>query len=168
VCLIVLIPVSRLYLGVHFPADVVGGLVIGAITIAVFVFFYRLIERVRWEDKQALALCFLIGGPLLFFLLHPTAEVGQFIGTMIGFGTGAFLERRFIGFEERAAVPVQIAKMAVCAASLALVMYLCARIPVMPNVRNLVLYAIGGFWVGYGIPYCIVALKKKRAAPEAC
>jgi membrane-associated phospholipid phosphatase len=52
VCLVLLISISRMYLGVHFPADVLGGWAAGALLLVLFAALEKPIER--WLLRQRL------------------------------------------------------------------------------------------------------------------
>lgn len=157
--LICAVSFSRLYLGVHYPIDVLGGLLIGLATIVVFVAWFKFSERIRWRDHTVLALLAIAGIPLVYFCLFPTRENGQLMGTMIGFGTGALLERRYIGFDEKGTFLFQAVKYALGVVSAVLIMCCCAIIPAAPHVRDMVAYAGGSFWIGFGVPYVVRKLK---------
>lgn len=97
IALIGLIPLSRIYLGVHFLADVLGGLVLGGAILAVF---YRLVLK---PDKlaaylqkdhytisfNAITILFLVS-PLLFFLILPV-KIYLLIAYMLGLGASFLL-----------------------------------------------------------------------------
>lgn len=96
ISLIILSPLSRIYLGVHFLADILSGLALGGAILAIF---YALVLK---PDKlstylqkdhytigaNAITALFLII-PLLFFFVLPL-KVFPLIAYMLGFGT-AFL-----------------------------------------------------------------------------
>jgi undecaprenyl-diphosphatase len=49
--LIVLIGASRVYLGVHWPSDVLGGYIIGAVFLGILIWLDRILKRSRYENK---------------------------------------------------------------------------------------------------------------------
>ncbi|MFQ5576900.1 MAG: phosphatase PAP2 family protein, partial [Anaerolineae bacterium] len=98
---VALIAFSRLYLGVHFPADVLTGLALGLIVLAAFVKFQP--EVARWitqsDDRTALALG--VAVPLALLLLMPGDESGYpaeggatITGMLLGANIGFFYEAR--------------------------------------------------------------------------
>jgi len=96
--LIVLIPVSRVYLGVHFPTDLLGGYLIGAALLFLYVWLEPEVETwleekgLVWQLGAALAL------PALLILLFPTKDGVTSGATLMGMGAGFTLERKWIGF----------------------------------------------------------------------
>jgi membrane-associated phospholipid phosphatase len=116
VAMIVFIPMSRMYLGLHFLADLFGGFILGMIFVLIFYFcVYRndwiaqnLFKRrlpLSWHWKPILCLFYLI---VLPFLLLPVPHinhtvVAMFLGLNVGFvlvwirgipeDTGTFFQR---------------------------------------------------------------------------
>ena len=97
VSLMILIPISRLYLGVHFLADVLGGVALGAM---VFGLFYLIILRPRQLDGYLSKSNYPIGvnwptGLLILpaFLLMPilSTTVYALMAFMLGIGLGFLL-----------------------------------------------------------------------------
>lgn len=95
--LMLLIPFSRIYLGVHFLADVIGGLVLGAIILATFyVIILKPDKLASFENKYQYAIGpnaltgVLLLPPFLFMLiLHQ--EIFVLLAFMLGLGLGFLL-----------------------------------------------------------------------------
>lgn len=82
--LVLLICLSRLYLGVHLPVDVVGGVLIG---LAV-VFAATAVDRLRIDLHRALVVSAGVGVPLALHLLLPTPDSGVLMGALAAFLVG--------------------------------------------------------------------------------
>lgn len=98
--LMILVPFSRIYLGVHFLADVLGGIFLGGILLWLFYLIVLKPDRLNHflqKNKHAIGLnmitLLLLITPLVFFLLLPP-KVYILIAFMIGFGLGFLLLAR--------------------------------------------------------------------------
>ncbi len=90
VLLIVLVSLSRLYLGVHFPSDVVGGVLLGVVLVAAG----RALDRLHWwRWRPWLVVVFGVLGPLALHLLVPSDSSGLFLGALAAFLVGPELVR---------------------------------------------------------------------------
>lgn len=76
-----LVALSRLYLGVHFPVDVIVGLALGLL----FAFLGRLLDRVEWRVAPGVQLALGLLVPLALHLLLPTAGSGLYMGALAAF-----------------------------------------------------------------------------------
>ncbi len=95
--LMLLVPLSRIYLGVHFLADVIGGLVLGAVALAAFYFIILKPDKLsNFESSNQYAIgpnittTILLAPPFLFMLiLHQ--EIYVLLAFMLGLGLGFLL-----------------------------------------------------------------------------
>ncbi len=96
VVIIALVSLSRLYLGVHFPGDVLGGLGIAAVLLVLFALLYQLDLGAMLSVRMRMLLIFLI--PLLLYPLYQTGTSEQLIGFFIGFFTAETLAGQVVPF----------------------------------------------------------------------
>ena len=119
-CLIPLVALSRMYLGVHTPADVVVSILITAF---ITVLIYFLLKK--YDSKIVLPVLLLIlsiasavyAFCVLFSGLVPYSEASDCFkgaGAGTGFAIGYFIERRYINYNEKAgSLFVKILKLAI-------------------------------------------------------
>ncbi|MDP8262614.1 MAG: phosphatase PAP2 family protein [Candidatus Ancaeobacter aquaticus] len=159
--MIFFVSVSRLYLGAHYPIDILGGFILGALTIVLFLFFFKIYERIKMTPHSKIFdICLFVLVPLGLFVAVPTAKMGMFMGIITGFGVGAYLEKRYIGFTEKTPFVYQVIRTMVGLVPGVLIFFVGRMIPGPLNIRTLVVYAVAGFWVGFIYPYCINAFQK--------
>ncbi|MFO7545061.1 MAG: phosphatase PAP2 family protein [Trueperaceae bacterium] len=91
------VALSRLYLGVHLPVDVIGGILIGMLVVLLAIAASRLASRAvvrrRLESGRVWLIAFGIAIPLALHLLLPTPESALFMGAGAAFVTGPELVR---------------------------------------------------------------------------
>ncbi len=104
VLIITLISLSRIYLGVHIPLDILGGLAIGALFVLLVLIFDRLVENVQIPAK-ALVVSLGLLGPLLVQLFFATLSSELLTGGLAAFITGPALlpHRTDVGIVNRIA-----------------------------------------------------------------
>jgi membrane-associated phospholipid phosphatase len=106
VLLILAIGLSRIVLGVHFPEDLIGGWLIGLVSLVVYIWAEPPVER--WLARQSVAAqtVLAVGVPVLLIFLHPTDAEGLYpaarsvapMSALVGFGLGVIMERQTVRF----------------------------------------------------------------------
>jgi membrane-associated phospholipid phosphatase len=162
--LIIGIPLSRVYLGVHFPTDVLGGCVIGAVLLWMYL---------RWEPGAedwlkakglALQLGLVLVVPAVLALLAPASaqDTISATGTLVGMGVGFVFEGRLVRFDSGGAwVKRGLRFVLGVAVVFALRFGLKAAFAALQPepVFRFVRYAAMGLWGGLGAPWAFVRLR---------
>jgi membrane-associated phospholipid phosphatase len=97
-----LIGISRLYLGVHFPTDVIGGWIIGGILLAVYFLAGKRIEILLADHSPRTGLIACAALSFAMILYRPSAEILMPGAMILGLGTGYYLCKYKIGFTANA------------------------------------------------------------------
>lgn len=170
--LVILIPLSRLYLGVHFPTDLLGGYLIGAILLLLYLWLEPRVET--WLVKKGIIwqICAALVVPSLMIFFCP-GEGKYGIGsaaTLMGMGIGFIFERLSVGFEcprfWRKRILCFVLGMGVLLL-LRLGLYACLSGLEPEPFFRFVRYSLMGLWCGFGAPWTFLKLgmiDKKQGA----
>lgn len=157
IALVVVMAFTRVYLGAHYPTDVVASVVFGAVIISVAI-GGRVVGRIAASPRAALWVL-AIGVPLALALIRLNAETAVTLGALLGFGIGLILEAHWVRFQPQNSMPKQVAKLLIGLA-VGLGIRLALK-PLLPegDVFTMMRYAVIGLWMGVGAPWVFVALR---------
>ncbi len=162
--LVLAVPLSRIYLGAHFPTDLLGGYAIGAVLLLLFL---RLDNRIAdWFTEKGICfqLAVSMGLPILLLLFIPFGNLGLLtaVGAFMGLATGVVLERRWVRFCAGGPWWQQVIRYLAGIFVLTVIWYglRTAFEQLEPaGLYRVLRYALAGLWGGLGAPWLFVKLK---------
>jgi glycerophosphoryl diester phosphodiesterase len=169
--LVVFIPLSRIYLGVHFPTDLLGGYVLGA----AILLLYRWLEHLvgAWLAKKGLG--WQLGAalivPAFLFLILPAERsyVTMVCATLAGIGVGFALEGRHVGFDCGGIWWKRVLRFMVGGGGIFFIWHglkvTFSGLEPEP-LFQFVCYSLVGLWGGFGAPWVFVRLDLAGKRPK--
>ncbi len=163
VVLMVLVPLSRMYLGVHFPTDLLGGYLLGAFLLVLYLRLEPVVER--WLTGKGLGwhMGLAVVVPVLLALFYPGGEKHGIsaCGTLMGMAVGFVLERRWVDFDSAGIASKRILRFALGEAVL-FGLWLGLK-PLFSGYEpeafyRFLRYSLVGLWGGLGAPWVFVRL----------
>ncbi len=166
-----LIPLSRIYLGVHFPTDLLGGYLLGAVMLLLYVWLEPIVEARLAEMRFAALLSIALLLPFVLLLLYPGMDEGSVMiaATSLGTGLGLLLERRQVGFTAEGlwwqrALRFIVGVIGLLAFWGGLRALFEGREPFY--LLRFTRYSLLGLWVTWGAPWLFVKFGLTERAPE--
>ncbi len=168
IVLMVLIGFSRIYLGVHFPTDVLGGWVLGAVLLVAYLALEPRVEAWLEQANLSVQWALAVVVPLGLMLTYPTNDIISSMAVLMGAGVGLALIKRVTRFSAAGPLWQRAVRFLIGMVGL-LILYLGLRM-IFPGageplyfVLRAVRYATVGLWISLGAPWLFTRLRLTSA-----
>ncbi|GAE34726.1 phosphatase PAP2 family protein [Halalkalibacter akibai] len=155
IVLVLFISLSRLYSGLHWPTDVVVGMILAVIILMLAIYLQSKLSKLSKKVKWMLA----IGVPFVIIAIFPEEEGIKYAGFLLGAGLGYLLETKKVKMIISGAIIRKILAYGIGIIGLFALQIGLKMIFPEALLFDFVRYAFIGLWGLLGAPYLFVLLK---------
>lgn len=159
---IIMVGISRLFLGYHFIGDVIGGVVVGCLFLAVYLKVWKLsISYVRGITFQIKLGLVIILGLLSFWAviyLPLTSDLVMVLGLLFGGCLGYLLEKESLNFRTEGSIFQYIMRIFLGGIVGAVIMLILLPVFSHNALLSFLFHILGSFWIFYLAPLVFVKI----------
>ena len=163
ILLMLLIGLSRIYLGVHFPTDVFAGWAIGSLILGIYLALGRRIET--WLAGLSLPAQILVAliVPLVLLAIQPNDVMVQVTGAFAGIAVGVALAMQYLDFDAGGLIWKRAVRFLLGVAVVAAIFFGLRFIfpgvgESMYAIFRFIRYGLVGLWISLGAPWLFLRL----------
>lgn len=147
---VLLISFSRIYLGLHFFSDIIGGWIAGATILAIYLLSLPFIERFITKCSRVKLQIFSIIIYLVFWSITLNLYTKVTVITALGLSTG-LIWKPFL--PETHSFLSKALRMVIAIAGIGLLFVLATFLPTSYLIASLISDFLAALWLGFGVPY---------------
>ncbi|MCU0847192.1 MAG: phosphatase PAP2 family protein [Spirochaetes bacterium] len=164
IIMMLIVPFSRIYLGVHYPGDLAGGAILSMMIIPVLAAALYFIEKNMQKKWSVVIPCLAILVPVLVFNFLPGYHLNMVMGMLSGISIGHLTAGGRFNFEPRGSVGFAVAKTLIGISGLAAILFGLTEALAGTILNGFIINWLMGFWITFLAPYIFVKISVKISA----